>query len=239
MITRSQTTGKFRVSNTTPASGTFGTAPSVGDLVVVGFWGYLLPYWGPEQCTDNQGNRYSLVARTAIGVNAIGSIWMTVVKNTGATFTVSLTKPGGGNFYGAGCATSFTSDVGWAIHDEVSTGTGTSTSPSTGSTATTAVDDELVVAIVTSITTNQASITVESVSPAWTEEAEELSWSSYTPGEMVSRNVASAGAQSCSWTLASSAQWAAAIATFREVVVGGGPSGYTAAPRIVGGGLIG
>lgn len=223
-IARSQTTTKFRVSNGASASGTFGTAPSVGDLVIVGFWGYLAPLFGAINCTDNQGNRYQQISRSPTSGNVVGAIWMTVVKATGATFTVTVTPPAG-NMYGAGCATSWTTTEAWGIFDERATNSGSSTAPSTGTSATLDTADEVVVAIVGAGGANQASITVESVSPAWVEEAEELSWTTYVPGEMVSRVVSATTGQSCSWTLASSTTWTATVATVREVVGSGGGGG--------------
>lgn len=222
-IARSQTTGKFRVSNGTTITGTFGTAPSVGDLVVVGFWGYNNVYYGPGNCTDNQGNVYSLVARS-VG-NAVCAVWWTVVKATNTSFQVTITASPSATMWGAGCATSWTSTVGWGLFDVRAINNGNSTTPSTGTTATLAVADEVVVALVAAISANQASITVESVSPAWVEEAEELSWTTYIPGEMVSRVVSATTAQSSSWTLATSNLWMSTIATFRELPGGGGGGG--------------
>lgn len=226
-ITRSQTTGKFRVSAGASATGTFGAAPSVGDLVIVGFWGYAGPLWGPIDCTDNQGTRYALIARSVTNGNVTAAAWLGVVKASSGSFqvTVAAAPNQSSVLYGAGCATSWTTDAAWAIFDEVARNTGSSTAPSTGSTATLATADELVVAVLAAGGTDQASITVESVSPAWTEEAEELSYATYIPGEMDSRIVNATTAQSCSWTLASSASWSCVVVTVRETAGGGGGGG--------------
>jgi hypothetical protein len=214
-ITRSHTTGKFRVTVGTPASGNFGANPAVGQLIVVAFWGVSNLAWQPQDCTDNQGNRYSLAAVSTVATRTC-AIWWTIAGANAGTFTVSIASSVAGNLSGAGCATSFATDgTGLWRLDKRASATGSSTTPATGSTATLTVADEVVVAAMGAIA-NQASIAVESVSPAWTEEAEELSFTTYMAGEMDSRVVSATTAQSCSWTLASTAGWVCAVVTFRD-----------------------
>jgi len=215
-ITREQTTGKFRISASTPAQGTFGTNPTEGELIVVGFWGYSGPNFQPQDCTDNQGNRYSLAAVSAAATRTL-AVWWTIAGPSSGPFQVSITSAVAGAFSGAGCATSFSTDgTGLWRPDERVSATGNSTTPATGNTGTLDEAGELVIAMVGSITVDQPSIAVESVSPSWTVEAEELSWLTYLPGEMNSRIVSSTTAQSCSWTLGTSASWGCLVCTFKD-----------------------
>jgi hypothetical protein len=213
-ITRTQTTGKFRISSSTPASGSFGGLPTEGDLIVVVFWGSSNPRWRPQDCTDNQGNTYSLAYTAQDGGILDTAIWWCVTGPTSGTFTVSLDSAVVGNYSGAGAALSFSSTAtGFWRPDARAFASGTSTSPATGNTGTLDAAEEVVVAAV-GVRAGQASITVESVSPAWTEEAEELNFVAYVPGEVNYRISAATTAQSCSWTLASSGVWTAIICTF-------------------------
>jgi len=227
-ITRSQTTGKFRVSNGSSLGAAFGGAVSVGDLLIVGAWGYITsidtPDWLPGDCTDTENNVYVLASVSPFSVGLSCAVWFAIAK-TAATPTVTINPTGAANFWGVGCATSFVSDGAWGVTDQRVRASGNSSTPATGNTGTTEAADELIIAMLATEGVNQASITVESVSPAWTEEAEELSWTNYIPGEMDSRIVSAAGAQSCSWTIASAADWSASVTTFRECVAGGSGGG--------------
>jgi hypothetical protein len=220
-IAASQTTGKFRVSGGASSAGSFGTAPQAGDLIVVRFWGYPGPLWAPNHCTDNQGNTYSLAQVTPDtvfnGVNV--AVWYAVSRATSGTVTVTVaTGAVGGMSYGAGCATSYTGSDVWRF-DEAAQATGSSAAPATGSTGTLVDATSVSIATLGTSGTDQASITVETVSPAWTQDAEELSWASYIPGETDSRVLASTAAQSCSWTLSTSTPWACGVVTFALVVI--------------------
>jgi hypothetical protein len=216
-ITKQQTTTKFRVTNSSPATGTFVSPPVEGELITVAFWGWSQPRWMPQDVTDNQGNSYSLAA---VAQNNSGSshtaIWWAVSGPVTGSFIITINPEEKGNFYGAGCATSWSSTLGntWRP-DARARATGSSTTPAPGTTGTLDVADQVVIAAF-SITTTQASITVGVVSPVLTEDAEELSFATYVPGEANSRIVAATTAQSPSWTCASSGQWAAVVCTFAE-----------------------
>jgi hypothetical protein len=214
-ITKMQTTGKFRIQNSSPAVGTFVSPPVAGQLIVLAFWGWNAPRWEPQDVTDNQGNTYSLVA-SAQASSVHVSIWWTVAGYVSGSFQITVNPAVLGNFYGAGCATSWSSSLGNAWRpDARSTATGTSTTPAPGTTAALDVNDEVVIATFC-IGATQASITVGVVAPVLTEDAEELSFANFVPGEANSRIVSDGAAQAPTWTCATSSTWAAVCCTFAE-----------------------
>ena len=99
-----------------------------------------------------------------------------------------------------------------------------SAAPSSGATATTTDANELLIGCM-AIANNQASITVESLSPAWVEQVEELSVASHIPGEGDTRIVSATGAYTATWAAATSGAWSAVIATYKESSGGGGGGG--------------
>lgn len=208
-ITRGVTTGKVQTGTLT-----FPSLPTVGDLIVVEFVN-----WNgggvSNACTDNQGNVYKMAVR--VGPNSLTRSIIYYAENIrlmgGGTFTITIDAET--TSFCLACATAYHGFTGYNLLDKVSSATGSSTTPSTGSTAATAQADTLAVAML-GVGGAIASITVESVSPAWNQDCEELSFS-IIPGEGDSRILSSTGAQSCSWTLASSQPWVATIATFRAV----------------------
>lgn len=220
MATRVQSTGKIRVSNGPSVSGSFASLPAVGSLVLVGVQGYL-SYWQAGDVTDNQGNTYTVAVAKALS-SAHCAIFYTVVTASAGTFTITIDPANTGNTWIVGSAVEYSGTWNSATCLDVAqtSSSGSGTSLTTGTTLQTSRANELVAAIC-GITINQVSITVESVSPAWTEEHEELSWTNYVPGEFNTRLISVRVAQSCSWTDTVSTPWSGAIATFRENTPGG------------------
>lgn len=226
MPTRVQSTGKGRVQSGASATLTFGSLPEVGNLILVMVEGFTQVGngWDAGDVTDNQGHTYALaITRSHSNSNPCAAIYYTVVATSSGTFTITLNQTAGSDWT-AGSAVEYAADTSWdsgSCLTQSAGATGTGTAIATGSTAGSAAADEVAVAVC-GIGATQASITVESVSPAWVEEHEELSWTQYVPGEGNTRVLTGSGTQSASWTAASSGNWAAVVATFQQVAAGGG-----------------
>jgi len=200
----------------------FSTPPSVGNAIVVPVVGRATTInFPPTACTDNYGNTYLLATTQVqtIGADCGAAIYYcNAVQTTGASFTVTIP-----NLYAmVGCGIEVNNAL---ILDQIKTAISgaTSTTPATGATAPLMAAEEFVVAAYQG-NSSQASIIVESVSPAWIEAYETLS--GFGPGEAVTRILtnASGTTTSASWTLASAESWVAILATFK---VGAAPVGPT------------
>lgn len=229
-ITRVQASPKT-VGNNIPftlALTAFGTLPTVGNAIVIPV---ITNVNGSTtlSCADNRGNTYTLVKRqqSSGGGDATVHIFLceAVVTNT-SPFTITLTRTAGGNFYAVALAIEVNPGVGktLVVDQSVSQAIAT-TALTTGPTAAVAAD-ELFLAAACSTDSSQGSITVESVSPTWIQEYEDLSFSTAV-GEANSRvKTGTVGTtQSCSWTGTSSSPSAVALVAFRadplDVVAGG------------------
>lgn len=195
----------------------FPSLPTPGNLILVeceAWNGNDNGDWSVGDCTDNQGSgNYPLAVKSPKNGAARSAIfYLGKVVGSSGTFTITVNPAPHGGSYIVASASEWS---GEHTVDQTASNSGSSTTPSTGTTGTTTAATEIVAACM-SITAGQASITVDSVSPAWTEEFEELSFA-YEPGEADSRVVTSTGTQSCGWTCASSAAWTACIATFKAV----------------------
>jgi hypothetical protein len=172
-------------------------------------------------CADNQGNTYSRVVTQATTGTQEGTAiyWCPSIGTPSGTFTVTVTPGGSGGFY-AVCRAVEASYSGTAEVDVWTSANGSGTAVSSGAMSTTANADSLLAAVMVTVN-DEASITVESLSPAWVEEFEELTLTNFQPGEGDTRIVTSTGAYTANWTMATSRDWAACIAAFKD---GGGLS---------------
>lgn len=193
-----------------------GGTPTGGSLVVVVVWASDGIQWATGDVTDNQGNTYyraCALARPAAG-SSVAIYYAENIVASG-TFTVTVNPANHATTELVMVATEWYGDVTDRVRvlDRTHVNADSGTAVTVGPTSALNESAALVVAgFVIDVT--QASITVESVSPAWTQEAEELDTGTYIAGEAASRVVAAGGAQSCNWTAASSAQWIAALAAF-------------------------
>lgn len=217
---RIQSTSKFRVSNGPSMGASFATLPTTGNGVFVIFAGWNSSTdinWQAGDVTDNQGvgNVYTLAVRSArVGNNRCAIFYCESIGATSGTFTVNINPAALVNFWGAGVALEY-SAVSASALDQTATSTGSGTAETTGATGTTAQADELILAC-TAISVALTAITVEATSPTWTEEAEELSFTTYLPFEADSKIVSAAAAYTGNWTHTINAgSWTAAIATFK------------------------
>ena len=193
----------------------FGTPPAVGNGIVV-----PVTSWSggpPTGAVDNYGNAYT-VGPTIIqgGVPRASILYCPKIVASGASFTVTVSGPAP---YWTEMAIEVAGVGSGLILDQSATQGGTSIAASTGATPALTADEVFLVAVL-STQSGQNFITVESVSPAWTEEWEELP-ASRSPGEADSRiRIGVLGTtQSCSWTLWVSDVYAALVAAFKPGVV--------------------
>jgi len=215
-ITRGQTTGKLRTATAGSLAGSMGGTPQSGSLVVVAVWAADGIHWATGDVTDNQGNTYyraCALSRPAAG-SSVAIYYAEGVVSSG-TFTITVNPANHGNTEFVMVATEFYGSVATRVrlldrtHVNAASGTAVALGPTSALNMT-----EALVFCAFVIDVSQASIVVESVSPSWTQEAEELDTGTYIAGEAVSRVVSAGGAQSCNWTAASSSQWIAVMACF-------------------------
>jgi hypothetical protein len=188
-------------SGTTSLTLTFGSAPAIGNVVVVPGITYRNGAVFALTCGDNRGNTYNLDADTGDSNGARG--WIFVAHNiaTGSPFTITLTATAGSQIEAA--AIEF-SGFG-ATNPLVGVGTmanGSATNP-TVSTGATGAPEVAVIACLASFCLNfpVTSISVDAQVPAFSEKYETLSSTPFTlVGEADTRIVSSSAAQVIAWT---------------------------------------
>jgi hypothetical protein len=214
-FTRVQATGKVIADSTLSVAATFASPPTVGNAIVVPavLWGGPAP-----ACADNRGNTYSLAIGQVNVSPRVAIFYCAQIATSAAPFTITLSSSPSN--YWVVCAVEIGGlGGGPLLLDQTTSATGGSATPSTGATAALTANGDLLVAVY-SVSGSEASITVESVSPAWTQEAEELSFA-HAVGESDTRILtAGLGASaSCTWTVPVSTGFAAAIAAFKASAV--------------------
>lgn len=219
---RVQSTGLVRSGSTASITLTFPAPPTVGNAILIATmqWGGGVP-----SAIDNRGNTY-LLGPTIIqsGIERPSVLYCSQIAATGSPFTITVSGSG----YWSAVAIEVSGVGGGLVLDQsAALGSAPSTAPTTGVTAALSAAEVILMAAL-SIQSGQASITVQAVSPAWVEEAEDLA-GSWSPGEADSRILTSAlgTTQSCSWTLASSVEWAAVVAAFKATAAGVTPTRVT------------
>lgn len=210
--TQTQATSYCTQGNATSASCTFSALPSSGDFVLI--QGQRWATAGTiTSCSDNQNNTYSVIQTPLATVISAFICFATNIGTPSGTFTVTVTSgdASGWNFK----ATSWSGMATASVLDVTAMGAGGfGTQPSSGATGTLAQTNNLVAASV-GISTTQTSIVVESVSPAWTEQFQELDQNITLAGEADTRVISSSSAQTANWTLSTDAVWSALIAVFK------------------------
>jgi hypothetical protein len=171
------------------------------------------------QASDNYGNSYELVPYQPNGSMAVLVWHCRTVLTTGASFSITITSSyplGNPLFYAEFVAIEVT-DIGTYLSvDQVKSATGSNvTAASTGVTAALTAADIFEVAVL-EVAGAQSLITVDSVSPPWTQEHEHLTFDT-TTGEIVSRTLtgASGTTQSCGWTYSTARDYLATLVAFK------------------------
>lgn len=215
------------IDNADSDSGTFGSTPAAGNLIVicVGGWngaGFDMPTGG---VTDNKGNSYGRAIQAALEPGGAGRCAIFYAYNiaSSATFTPVVNPTGASGNYFTWSATEVAGAMTTDPLDKTASSTSSTTTATTGTTATLSQAAEIVFAVM-NVANAHSFITVESVSPSWTELYEELDNNNHWPTEADQRIVAATTAQSCSWTIGAGANGtsSACLATFMEAGAGGG-----------------
>lgn len=205
------------IARTTAASASFASPPSVGNGILVEISQWHGSGTMPSSVTDNRGNVYTLVAQRGSGNSSASIFVCSLIAATGSPFTITV---GGAQVWQ--WSAQEISDVGTGlVLDRIATANGTGTAVSTGAMSALRATDEILAAVVT-VPATQASLTVEALSPTWTEEFEFLTYAAFSTvaGEADTRIVSSAvgTTPSANWTLATSGAWVAAAAAFARGV---------------------
>lgn len=222
MPTRDKTTGKVAVAGTNGGAANFPTLPSAGSTIIVMLSGAAATLdYAAGSVTDNQGNpAYTQAVQSVLNNRGRSAIFYAPnIGTPSGTFTITVNTTAG-TWFGTWTATSFTGMAAVPI-DVVTSGSGTSTTPSSGATATTAQASEVVAAVMQSRFSTPGTIAVETLSPAWVEEYEELDGTNTECGEGDTRIVSAAAAMTGNWTCSQNQTWTAAIATFKATASAG------------------
>ncbi|HEU5454218.1 MAG TPA: hypothetical protein VFU85_00900, partial [Nocardioides sp.] len=230
-LTRVQVTAKYSATSSTSHTLPFGTPPTVGNGIVIPIATYMSGGNGapPITVVDNQGHTFRLAAYVK-GVSSdipnASIFFLPTLTAVAGAYSVTITFGSGASAYVLACGIEV-AGVGGGLNvaTAVSLGSPSSTTaPSTGTSLASAVAELFDVAVV-AMTSGKASITVEAVSPVWTQEVEELSGSN-APGEADSRlRTSQVGVtQACSWTLNATDHGAAALVGF-FATAGAAPGG--------------
>jgi hypothetical protein len=229
-LARVQATGKVIADAAASVALTFATPPTLGNGLVVLVTGYNNPSPGVTTCADNRGNAYTLaIAQLTPPTPVEVAIYAcAAVTTTAAPFTVTVTGTAGTYWVASAVEVS---GVGTGLTVDGTAGRAASlvTPVGTGATAALTTGADTFLAAVLSLGGAEATITVESVVPAWTQEHEDLSFA-HAVGEADTRVVTAAGGTtpSCTWTISTPQPYSAALAAFKA---GGGAAGAGASAQ--------
>jgi hypothetical protein len=213
-LTRVRGTGKVESDSGAIFALTFATPPAIGNAVVVLVTAFSGTPGGFLGCVDNRGNSYTLaIAQPNATFPEVAVYYCPVITGSAAPFTVTVT--GAGTKFWVASAVEV-GGVGTGLTVDRAIGQVTVAQPTTtGPTAPlTTIADAFLVAVL-SINGAEASIVVESVTPAWTEEHEELNFA-HAVGEADTRVVPAAAGMTpaCTWAVATGRNYAAALVAF-------------------------
>lgn len=207
---RVQSTGKVTASVTFSVAVTFPAPPTVGHGIVVGVTVTAAAL--PSGCTDNLGNTYVLAKGqgSSNSGNTVAIYVCGAITTTGSPFTITVTHATQRSWLAVAAEVAGP----LAIDQVASSSTGAATSTTGLTPALTSADVFLVAG--TAIGGSASSVTIQTVTPAWTEEAESLSSSPVT-GELDTRALTGVlgTTQSATWTLGGAAFAESAIAAFK------------------------
>lgn len=218
-LARVQSTGKVTGDNVTVLTFTFPSPPTVGNGIAVAIISWSNPDFALATVTDNRGNTYQLAQQARGGTDA-AVFFCPKIAATGSPFTITFTSSTTDDFVGAATEIGGLGAGSLAV-DQTATNFNFASTATAGPTAALSASDVFVVGVF-STSQSQASITAESVSPAWVQEFEELS-TLLVAGEADTRALTGvAGATtSVSWALASSGAFRALLVAFKVVTLAG------------------
>ncbi len=216
-------------SNVDSVSGSFSALPAAGNFIGVGVSVFSGSADLPTGCvTDNQGNgSYPRAVRGPVhAINTVSGIFY--AENIGSpsgTFTITVDPSGTGNLIEFGAA-EFSNMATSASLDKTQTNEGDSSTPTSGTTATTTQADELVLAVLATGNSSSAlGIDLPSGFTNITINQDEAS----TVGHSFDYKIVSAtGTQLADWgsVVVSNDPWSGCIATFKAAGGGGATVTY-------------
>lgn len=206
-----QASNKFRAANVANLAGALNAAPAAGASLIVSIGGYHSTGFDVTSVTDNRSNSYSLAKRSTTGGGGRALIY--VAHNVAAlTPTITVNPSNASANYLVFGAIEAAGLANPAL-DVTQSNTGSSTNPSSGTTAATTVANELAVAA-TALDVNDTNVNLAAQS-GWTQRHVEQDATSYIGFSAVDKILSATGAQSHAWT-ADTSNWSAVIATFKE-----------------------
>jgi len=216
ILTRVQGTAKVTADNVSTIAFTLSTPPSVGNAIIVSIsaGGGSTPAFPANGCVDNRGNTYVLAQAdtSASKAQRTAIYYCSNITATGNPFTITVTSSS--SLWMTGNAIEVSGRI---TVDKMAAGesSGATATPASGPTTALTANNVLLIGI---MTTNfgKASLVVESLTPPWLQEVEELS-ASHSVGEIDSRILTNAlgTTPSGNWVMNSGDQWVAAIVAFK------------------------
>lgn len=230
-------TGKFRGSGVASINGSFASLPASGNMVAVGITNYndggVAGAVAEGEVTDNQSNTYlrAVQSTAASGDHTAACIhYDAVIGSPSGTFTITIDPPGTNYLVAVGIE--YTGLLDSTPLDKTQTNNGTSTTPTSGTTAALASADQIVIAVCAIGGTDTTAGIDTPATTGYTNRCVEQDANTYGGHSTDDKEVAATTAVSAAWgTLDGSYPWSACIATF-ELASGGGAT--TGAPILWG-----
>lgn len=223
-----QNSGIKSGSNVNTFNASFGSLPAVGNaaILLVSAWNAGDLTFSDSNVVDNQGNNWNLdkTFSNNTGHGACAIFRCRKIVTSAGTFTITIgSNKGAGNFFDL-CILEVGGFNGILQLGQSNGGIGGAPTQPIPSGSITVVDDDNLIVAVHEIASAEGSIAVDS---GWTERFEQLSFVNNSPGEGDSRT-GGPGTYSANWTVGTTAQFAAAIASYS----GTGKPPQRAAPPI-------
>lgn len=203
-----QSVSKSSTGSTPMTSSAFGSSTTTGNLIVVSVSDDGGTAGGITSVTDSKSNTYTKIANEQAGSSTL-SMWYAKNITGGASHTVTIAWNTGLVSQASFVAQEFSGCDTSSPLDRFTGATGSSTSPSSGATAATTTDAQLVVGGVayfgTAVTPSAGSGYTNANSVAFTNAS----------GSEESKVIALAAAQTATFTLSGSRDWSCGVATFK------------------------
>lgn len=219
-------TGKVNGGGVDTISLSFGTLPAAGNSVIA-----EITNWNPSQggnigasaCTDNKSNSYTRDNISPLISDARCAIFSTHnLPSMSGTLTLTMDPNAGSAEYMDAVAIEYSGLATSSTLDKTATNSGTSTNPTSGTTATTSQADELVIAAL-AVDSGSGNVGINTPS-GYTNRMREQNSSTYIGGSCDEKIVAATGTQSADWgtLLITPTAWSACIAAYKAAGGGGG-----------------
>ncbi len=195
----------------------FGTNNTAGNFIsVANFWYSTdVTAHASGNITDSR-NTYALDVSGTAASTAHAGLWSALNIGAGAN-TVTVNPPGNDTYISC-VASEYSGVATTSALDRTASNSGNSTTPTSGTTATTTQAAELVIAC---LSHNGSAATGIDLPSGYTNRYIQQNNSTYQPGSADELIVASTGAQSASWGTTASNNWFGVIATYKAAAGGG------------------